>query len=68
MAEHMSAALSRLGPTCLGKEHYARTKSKQLILCVYVVGQNILTQERNYLKTYVRTFLTCQRIPSLVYL
>jgi len=23
MAEHMSAALSRLAPTCLGKEHYA---------------------------------------------
>ena len=58
MAEHMSAALSRLGPTCLGKEHYARTKSKQLIPCVYVVGKNLLTQDRNYLKAGARTFMT----------
>jgi len=54
----MNAALSRLGPTCLGKENYARTKSTHLILCVYVVGKNLLTQERNYLKTCVRTLLT----------
>ena len=58
MAENMNAALSRLSPTCLGKEHYARTKSMHLILCVYVVGQNLLTEERNFLKTCVRTFLT----------
>ena len=54
MAEHMSAALPRLGPTCLGKEHYARTKTTQFILCVYVVGKNLLTQKRNYLKTCVQ--------------
>ena len=58
MAEHMSAALPRLGPTCLGKGQCARTKSTQFILCVCVVGKNLLTPERNYLKTCVRTFLT----------
>ena len=58
MAEHMIAALPRQGPRCLGYEHYLRAKSTSFITCAYVVGQNLVTQERNYLKTGARTFLT----------
>ena len=54
----MIATLPRLRPSCLGNEHRARTISKLFILSVYVVSQNLLTQERNYLKTCIRTFLT----------
>ena len=57
MAGYMLAALSRLRPSCLGKEHRSRKKSTQFILCVYAVGKNLLTQEQNSLKTCVRTFL-----------
>ena len=59
----MIATLPRLGPNCFRKEHRARTINTQFILSVYVVSQNLLTQERNYLKTCIRTFLTRWRIP-----
>ena len=61
----MIATVTRLGPSCLSEEQRARTISTQVILSVYVVSQNLLIQEQNYLKTCVRTFLTRYRIPPL---
>ena len=57
MAEYMSAALSRLGPPVL--EENTMHAQKVSIWSFVVVGRNFLTQERNYLKTSARTFVTC---------
>ena len=53
----MITTLPRQGPSCHSEQHCARTINTEFVLSVYVVGRNILAQERNYLKTYVRTFL-----------
>ena len=63
MAEHMIAALSSLGPSCFDKEHCARKISTQLILSVYDMGKKLVTRERDYLQSFVRTFLKSSRMP-----
>ena len=67
MADHnLIVALPRLCPSCLGKEHRARTESTQFIHSVYVLGKNSVAQERNYLKKFVRTFLNPLCMPPQV--
>ena len=57
MAEHMIAALPRLGRSCLDEEHCTLTISTQFILSVYIVMKKLVAQKLNYLERFSGEFI-----------